>query len=120
MSDSNVSISNDYKDLAMTLDQSLLSNATFIGRASGRSMEGVGIFDLLLIDRAATVKHGDVIVAQYNGAFVCKLADLKNNRLLSASPDHKPVKLTEYDNYNVEGVVTRSIRIFREPLELRE
>ncbi|WP_350645860.1 S24 family peptidase, partial [Pseudoalteromonas sp. G24-MNA-CIBAN-0072] len=85
---------------------------TFIGRASGNSMEGVGIFsgDLLIIDRAAKVKHGDVIVAVLNGLFVCKIADLKNNRLLSANPDHPAVKITEYDEYNVEGVVGQSIR----------
>jgi DNA polymerase V len=31
----------------------------------------------LIIDRAATVKHGDVIVAALNGLFICKIADLK-------------------------------------------
>ncbi|NUJ38670.1 S24 family peptidase [Pseudoalteromonas sp. 0303] len=92
---------------------------TFIGRASGRSMEGVGIFDgdLLLIDRKLTVQHGDVIVATYNGLFVCKIADMKNNQLLSANPDHPPVKITEHDEYCVEGVVTSTVRLHRVPSE---
>ena len=115
MFDSNVSVGQKIEDLGITLDDVLLSNATFIGKASGRSMEGVGIFDgdLLIIDRATKVKHGDVIVAVLNGLFVCKIADLKNNRLLSANPEHPAVKITEYDEYNVEGVVGQSIRLHR-------
>lgn len=103
------------KELEINLDSSLITNATFIGRASGNSMERVEIFsgDLLIIDRAATVKHGDVIVAAINGLFVCKIADLKNNQLLSANPDHPTVKITEHDEYNVEGVVGQSIRMHR-------
>ena len=89
--------------------------STFIGRASGRSMEGVGIFDgdLLIIDRALKVKQNDVIVAVLNGQFVCKIADLTNNQLLSANPDHPPVKISVHDNYNIEGVIAQSIRIHK-------
>ncbi|WP_368485459.1 LexA family protein [Pseudoalteromonas sp. SD03] len=120
MIDSNVDVGPGIKELEKSLDNSLLSDSTFIGRASGRSMEGVGIFsgDLLVIDRAAKVKHGDVIVAVLNGLFVCKIADLKNNLLLSANPENEPVKLTEFDQYNIEGVVTQSIRMHRANLAL--
>lgn len=112
---SNVDVGPGIKDLEKSLDSSFLSDSTFVGRASGRSMEGVGIFDgdILIIERAATVKHGDVIVAILNGLFVCKIADFKNNQLLSANPDHPPVKITEHDEYNVEGVVVQSIRMHR-------
>ena len=65
----------------------------------------------MIIDRAATVKHGDVIVAALNGLFVCKIADLKNNQLLSANPDHTDLKITEHDN--AEGVVGQSIRLHK-------
>lgn len=102
-------------ELEKSLDQSLLNNSTYIGRASGRSMEEVGIFDgdLLIIDRAVEVKNNDVIVSYLNGLFVCKIADLINNQLLSASPEYKAVKLTEFDDYCVEGVVVQSIRMHR-------
>ncbi|KTF14803.1 LexA family protein [Pseudoalteromonas sp. H105] len=112
---SNVEIGPKISELAGTLNQNLLSNSTFIGRASGRSMEGVGIFDgdLLIIDRAEKLKHGDVIVAVFNGLFICKIADLNNNQLLSANPDNPPLKLTEFDEYSVEGVVSQSIRMHR-------
>ncbi len=122
MEESNVTVGIDYKNLNVNIDAALLKNSVFIGRASGRSMEGVGIFDgdLLIIDRALTAKHGDVIVAIYNGQFVCKIADMINNRLLSASDEYPPIKITQYDEYNIEGVVPQSIRIFREPIELKQ
>lgn len=90
-------------------------DATFYGIASGSSMEGVGIYDgdLLIIDRSVDVKQGDVIVCAYNGVFVCKIADLKNNLLLSASEEYPPVKVTKHDDYLFEGVVISSVRMHR-------
>ena len=112
----------EYKELGLSLDQLLISNpdATFIGLAQGPSMQDVGIFDgdLLLVDRSEPVKDGDVIVANYNGCFTCKLIDKKNARLLSASFKHQPVNITPEDEFQIEGVVTRSIRLHRQVKEL--
>ena len=78
----------EYRDLELSLNQILIKNeqATFIGRASGRSMEGVGIFDgdLLLIDRSVNYKQKDVVVVDFNGAFVCKILDVSYRLLISA------------------------------------
>lgn len=67
----------DYRQLPLSLDELLVEHpsATFIGRASGESMQGVGIFDgdILIVDRHVTARDGDVIVANFNGEFVCKL-----------------------------------------------
>ena len=111
-----------YTELGVTLDELLIKhpNATFIGLASGNSMQEVGIFegDLLVIDRAEPAENGDVIVANLNGLFVCKLLDKTNARLLSASSLHKPVQLTSADEFQLEGVVTLSIRMHRQSPEL--
>jgi DNA polymerase V len=121
-----------YAELGVSLDELLIKHpdATFIGIASGNSMQeggsfvgvfmGVGIFecDLLLVDRAEQADNGDVIVANLNGLFVCKLLDKTNARLLSASPLHKPVQLTSADEFQLEGVVTLSIRMHRPSPEL--
>jgi DNA polymerase V len=74
-------------------------------------MQEIGIFDddLLLVDRSEQVKDGDVIVANYNGCFTCKFIDKKYARLLSASAVHPPVSITPEDEFQIEGVVTRSI-----------
>ena len=112
----------EYKELGLSLDQLLIRhpNATFIGQASGASMQGVGIFDgdLLIVDRSINVKNGDVIVANFNGCFVCKLIDKNHARLLSASLHHKPVNISAADNFQLEGVVTRSIRLHHDATAL--
>lgn len=111
-----------YQELGLSLDQLLIKHpdATFIGIASGESMQGVGIFDgdLLLVDRAEEAKNNDVVVANLNGLFVCKLLDKTNARLLSASPLYGPVQLSQEDEFQLEGVVTRSIRLHRTSPEL--
>ena len=113
----------EYKELGLSLDKLLIRhpNATFIGHASGPSMQGVGIFDgdLLIVDRALTARNGDVIVANYNGCFVCKIIDKQQARLLSASIHHHPVTISPEDEFQLEGVVTRSIRLHHQAPELK-
>lgn len=112
----------EYKELGLSLDQLLIRhpNATFIGQATGQSMEGIGIFagDLLIVDRSLSAKDGDVVVANFNGCFVCKLLDKKQARLLSASKKHPPVSIQPEDDFQLEGIVTRSIRLHRQAPEL--
>lgn len=112
----------EYKELGLSLDQLLISHpdATFIGEAKGQSMQGIGIFDgdLLIVDRAKNAKSGDVIVANFNGCFVCKLLDKGKALLLSASPEFLPVKINPEDEFQIEGVVTRSIRMHQKSTEL--
>lgn len=109
----------EYLEMTKTLDQLLMPNpaSTFLGRVEGESMIDVGIFpnDLLIIDRAETVKNGAVIVATLNGTFVCKLADTKNMSLLSASTsgDYPAYELTPEDDFSVEGVVVACVRLHR-------
>ncbi|MCF6442525.1 S24 family peptidase [Pseudoalteromonas luteoviolacea] len=107
----------EYTEIEQGIDSLVMPNAgaTFIGMASGSSMQGVGIFDgdLLIIDRSTRPQEGDVIVASYNREFVCKILDFKNGRLLSASPEYPPVQINDCDDFSFEGVVTSSVRMFR-------
>lgn len=108
----------DYRQLPLSLDELLVEHpsATFIGRASGESMQGVGIFDgdILIVDRHVTTRDGDVIVANFNGEFVCKLLDVSRRLLLSANDTYASVQITKHDTFSIEGVVIRSIRCHRE------
>ena len=107
----------EYAQLSLTLDQILIDHpaATYLGFVEGESMVGVGIFphDLLVVSRAEKVKTGDVIVATLNGNFVCKIADTQAKKLISSAPGMKDYELQEGDDFIVEGVVTRSIRLHR-------
>jgi DNA polymerase V len=107
----------EYKQLGLDLDELLIEHptATFIGLAKGDSMVGYGIFDgdLLLVDRAAQRSSLDIVVANLNGVFVCKLFDRKALVLLSAGDDHAPYVLGPGDIFDEEGIVVRSVRMHR-------
>ena len=107
----------DYLQLPLSLDELLVEHpsATFIGKADGHSMQGVGIFsgDILIVDRHVTVKDSDVIVANLNGEFICKIINIRERLLLSANPKYKTIPINEDDQFTIEGVVIRSIRCHR-------
>ncbi|MCE2570453.1 S24 family peptidase [Motilimonas eburnea] len=106
-----------YTEQKLSLDELLIEhpNATFIGRACGDSMRNVGIMDndILIVDRAYRYGHLDVIVANYNSNFVCKIIDLNKRMLLSGNDDELPVTISEHDEFSIEGVVTRSVRLHK-------
>jgi DNA polymerase V len=107
----------EYTQLSLDLDQLLIDHpsATYIGIAEGDSMMGDGIFsgDLLIVDRAQDIKDHDVVVANLNGVFVCKKINKVKRCLMSSGDNCPPYYLREGDVFQVEGVVTRSIRLHR-------
>ncbi|MDF2156028.1 translesion error-prone DNA polymerase V autoproteolytic subunit [Vibrio sp. CAU 1672] len=107
----------EYTQLSLDLDELLIEHpsATFIGRACGDSMQGLGIFDqdLLIVDRFVEVRDHDIIVANLNGEFICKQIDIRRRLLLSANEQHQPMPINEFDNFSLEGVVIRSVRCHR-------
>ncbi|WP_271270238.1 S24 family peptidase [Aliamphritea hakodatensis] len=107
----------EYTQSALNLDELLIDHpsATYLGYAEGESMVGEGIFsgDLLVISRFEKVKDQDVVVANLNGVFVCKKIDKRRAMLLSAAPGRAPYHIREGDDFQIEGVVIRSIRLHR-------
>ena len=108
----------DYQQLPLSLDALLIEHpsATFIGQADGNSMQGVGIFngDILIVDRQVQVKNHDIIVANFNGEFICKILDTQKRLLISANNNNQDVQITQHDQFTIEGVVIRSIRCHRQ------
>ncbi|RPA22700.1 LexA family protein [Shewanella frigidimarina] len=108
----------EYTQLGMSLDDLLIEHpsSTFIGIAQGESMQDIGIFDgdMIIVDRHETARNGDVIVANFNGEFVCKILDKKRRVLLSSNQQYQPVTIHDYDSFSIEGVVTRSVRCHRQ------
>lgn len=104
----------DYMDKRLDLNEYLIQHdaATIYCRVSGDSMQGVGIFngDLLIVDRSLTPQHGNIVVANIDGEFTCKILDKKNRCLLSSNSNYRPIKIKESMEMVVEGVVIHSIR----------
>ena len=69
--------------------------------------------DILIVDRHVQSQHLDVIVANLNGEFICKVLDKENQQLLSANGYYQAVTITNFDDFSFEGVVVKSIRCFR-------
>ncbi len=75
----------DFQEDSLDLNELLVRNpaATFLYRAEGSSMIEAGICggDILIVDRSVTPRHGDVVIASWEGnAPACKV--------LHVLPDH--------------------------------
>ncbi|ALP43390.1 translesion error-prone DNA polymerase V autoproteolytic subunit [Aeromonas schubertii] len=83
--------------------------ATYFVRACGESMTGAGIHDgdLLVVDRALTPRHGDVVIACLHGEFTVKrLQCTPYPALLPANPDYPVLPLGDGEPLELMGVVT--------------
>ena len=102
----------DFLDLDINLDDYLVKHksATFCVKVNGSSMNGVGIHsgDVLIVDRAESVKNNSIVLAVIDNEFTVK--SIKKNAgklyLNPANDNYKPIEITEDMNFNVWGVVT--------------
>lgn len=101
----------DYFDGRVDLNEHLISDkvSTFIVRVVGDSMLGAGINDgdELIVNRALTPRHGDVVIAVLDGELTVKRLDLHNGLLLrSENPDYPNLRPGEHSDFSVWGVAT--------------
>lgn len=105
----------DFEDERIDLNRLLVLNppATFFYRAKGWSMLQAGICDgdVLIVDRSVRARHGDVVVASWDGnAPVCKVLHVAADHveLHSRDPRIGPIVLppeSEVEVFAVVGVV---------------
>lgn len=101
----------DYVEQAIDLNQHCVSHpaATFYVKASGHSMveEGINDGDMLIIDRAITARHGDIVLACLDGEFTVKKLQVQPvPALLPGNPDFPPIYPQEGQELDIFGVVT--------------
>ncbi len=76
----------DHVERRLSLDAELIRypESTYFLRASGDSMKDAGIFDgdLLVVESHLTARHGEIVVAEYNGEFTCKYLQITPNKAL--------------------------------------
>ncbi|MCW8931204.1 MAG: translesion error-prone DNA polymerase V autoproteolytic subunit [Gammaproteobacteria bacterium] len=104
----------DYLDRSLDLNTYLIKHpaATYLARAKGDSMEGCGIFDgdLLIVDRSIEAQHGQIIIAAIDGQLTCKILDKNKQCLTSANEHFTPIRISEFSDLVIEGVVIHSVR----------
>jgi DNA polymerase V len=87
--------------------------ATFYVRVEGDSMEPrIHSGELLVVDRMAETKDGDVVVARLGCEFTVKRLHIEEDgriRLMSENPYYEPMQITEGMDFEVWGRVMYSI-----------
>lgn len=111
----------DYLDDSVDLNAALIipghEASTFVLRVEGYSMIGAGIFpdDRVVVDRAEPVRKGDIVVAIVNNDMTIKtLGEIDGQVALIPENAHlKPITFKDGDTLEIWGVVTHSLRNFR-------
>ena len=106
----------DYVEGRIDLNRDLVKHplATFYIRVSGDSMEPrIHSGALIVVDRMAETKDGDIVVARIGSDFMVKRLCLEDDGsilLLSENVEYPPVQITEAMDFEVWGKVTHSIQ----------
>jgi DNA polymerase V len=106
----------DHLEQKLSLDELFDVDAphTFLVRADGESMMGIGIFDgdVMVVNRAMPARHRDIVIAAVNGdTFVKRLIQGGQQIVLqSENPRFSPCYILEGDELLIWGVVIGSIR----------
>lgn len=103
----------DYVERELDLNDYCIRHpsATFFVRASGHSMSDIGLKDgaLMIVDRAETPGHGDIVIAEIDGEFTVKqlLISCREPRitLQPMNPAFAPIH-PDPDALQIFGVVT--------------
>lgn len=90
--------------------------ATFFWRVAGQSMTEAGISDgdILVVNRALTPQHRNIVVAQIDGDFTVKYLHKRNGRikLVAANPTYPDITFKDGQTLTICGVVTCTIKRF--------
>lgn len=98
----------DYVESELDLNELCIRRqaSTFFVRASGSSMQELGLFDgdVMVVDRAEEALHGDIVIAEVNGEFTVKRLQLQPCiALLPMNPAYSAIYPEELQ---LMGVVT--------------
>ncbi|MGX9377334.1 translesion error-prone DNA polymerase V autoproteolytic subunit [Pantoea ananatis] len=98
----------DYVESELDLNELCITHraATFFVRASGSSMEDLGLYDgdVMVVDRAKEATHGDIVIAEVGGEFTVKRLQLQPQIALRPMNPAYPVIYPE--ELHLLGVVT--------------
>ena len=106
----------DFLDASIDLNQYLIKHpsTTFLAITSGFSMKDAGIHDkdILIIDKSLEPTDGKIAVCIIDGEFVLKRlkVDKLGIWLMPANPSFKPMRITEFQDFEIWGIVTYSIQ----------
>ncbi|GAB4321198.1 MAG: hypothetical protein Kow00127_13560 [Bacteroidales bacterium] len=101
----------EYMEQPLDMNELLVQNseATFMVRVSGRSMEDAGIFDgdILVVDKSVKALPGHIVVAVYNGEFTVKRLKKRGTSIILApeNPEFPDIVVEPEADFRIWGVV---------------
>jgi len=108
----------DYIEAGIDLNKLVIQHpsATYFVRVSGDSMIDAGIShgDLLVVDRALSAIHGDIVIAAVAGEFTVK--ELRTQPYLHLMPhnaSYAPIRFHSEEEVEIFGVVTYTLKANR-------
>jgi DNA polymerase V len=102
----------DYIEKNLDLNELIIKNpnSTFFVRVEGDSMKDAGIHtgDILVVDKSLKTVSGSIIIALIDGEFTVKrfIKSLDGCYLEPANKAFSTIKITEYTDFQVWGIVT--------------
>jgi len=106
----------DFLDIAIDLNQYLIKNpsSTFIVRTTGNSMVGAGISDgdILIVDKSLQPENNKIAICVLDNDFTVKRLKVTKQGiwLMPENPTFSPKKITEFEDFEIWGIVTYSIK----------
>ncbi|MBD3311790.1 MAG: repressor LexA [Candidatus Magasanikbacteria bacterium] len=98
----------------ITLDEFLIPNkeATYILKVSGDSMKDAGIMedDMVIVDRSAKPKNGDIVIAEVDGNWTMKFFIKKGNKIYLKAANKKYKDILPEEELKIAAVVKSVIR----------
>lgn len=110
----------DHIEKNLDLNEYLIKrpSSTFLVRASGDSMQDVGIFsgDILIVDKSLTAKQGDIVVVAVDGDLTVKRLHQQDGQclLVAENSDYTNIEVSPCQSLHIWGVVLHAVRMFQE------
>ncbi|EAB4350060.1 translesion error-prone DNA polymerase V autoproteolytic subunit [Salmonella enterica subsp. enterica serovar Senftenberg] len=100
----------DYVEAELDLNEYCIQRrgSTYFVRAIGNSMTDIGLHsgDLMIVDKAESARHGDIVIAEIEGEFTVKRLLLTPRPALQPMNPAYPTLWPEPEQLQIFGVVT--------------
>ena len=101
----------------LSLDEFLIKNpqASYLVKVTGDSMIDAGIMpdDLVIVDRGRQPRHGDIVIAEVDGAWTMKYYEKRGTKVLLRAANKKYPLIEPKAELVIGGVVVANVRKYK-------
>ena len=101
----------------LSLDEFLIKNpqASYLVKVTGDSMIDAGIMpdDLVIVDRGRQPRHGDIVIAEVDGAWTMKYYEKRGAKVLLRAANKKYPLIEPKAELVIGGVVVANVRKYK-------